>query len=492
MRRLTRRGFLRGAGVAAAGLLGGTLAAPGRATAADAARGRPNFVFFLIDDMGWMDLGCQGSTFYETPNIDALAAAGMRFTNAYAACPVCSPTRASILAGRYPARLRLTNYIAGRRAGKLLSAPYLHHMRAEEITIAEALKAAGYATGFIGKWHLGGRKPYLPTDQGFDTNVAGTGSGMPRGYFSPYRNSRLPDGPKGEYLTDRLTDEAVRFLDANAKRPFLLYLSHYAVHTPLQAKRDLVARYKAKAAKLPPPKGPKFLPEPPRRARQIQDHPVYAGMVQSTDESVGRVMKKLRDLGLDDNTIVIFMSDNGGLSTSEGSPTSNVPLRAGKGWLYEGGIREPMIVRWPGAVEPGSVSDEVVTSTDFYPTMLAMAHMPLRPKQHCDGVSLAPLLRQTGKLDRKAIYWHYPHYGNQGGTPGGAVRAGDWKLIEFYEDMRVELYNLRDDIGEKNDLAAKQPAKADELRKMLHAWREEVGAVMPKPNPNWGKAKSRR
>ncbi len=493
MRTLTRRCFLRNVGIGAAGLLGcGSAGRIGNALAAGSGPKRPNFVFFLIDDMGWMDLTCQGSTFYETPNIDALAAGGMRFTNAYAACPVCSPTRASILAGKYPARLNLTNFIAGRRSGKLLSAPYLHYMRPEEVTLAEALKEAGYATGFVGKWHLGGRNPYLPTDQGFDSNVAGTGSGMPRSYFSPYRNPQLPDGPKGEYLTDRLTDEAIRFLDAHKDGPFLLYLSHYAVHTPLQSKKDLAGKYGQKAAKLPPPKGPKFLPEPPRQARQVQDHAVYAGMVQSTDESVGRVMKKIDQLGLTDETVVIFMSDNGGLSTSEGSPTSNVPLRAGKGWLYEGGVREPMLIRWPGAVKPGGVCREVVTSTDFYPTMLQMAHLPPRPRQHCDGLSLVPLLKQTGKLKRDAIYWHYPHYGNQGGTPGGAVRAGDWKLIEFYEDMRVELYDLKDDISEKNDLAAKMPGKAAELRKMLHAWRKEVGAVMPKPNPSYGKPKRRK
>jgi arylsulfatase A-like enzyme len=480
---MTRRGFLRGVGAAAAGLLGG--GALGRAgAAAEGGRKRPNFVFFLIDDLGWMDLTCQGSTFYETPNIDALAASGMRFTDAYAACPVCSPTRASILAGKYPARLNLTNYIAGRRKGKLLPPSYVLHLPLEEVTLAEVLEEAGYATGFFGKWHLGG-EGYLPTRQGFGVNVGGNHRGMPRSHFSPYRNPQLPDGPRGEYLADRLTDEAVRFLDANRGRPFLLYLSHYAVHTPLQSKKGLAAKYRAKAARLPPPKGPKFAPEGNNQARQVQDHAVYAGMVQSVDESVGRVLKKLDALGLADNTVVIFMSDNGGLSTSEGSPTANLPLRGGKGWLYEGGIREPMIVRWPGVTKPGSLCRHPVTSTDFYPTMLEMARLPQRPKQHCDGVSIACLLRRTGRPKREAIYWHYPHYSNQGGRPGGAVRAGDWKLIEFYEDSRVELYNLADDLGEKNDLAARMPAKAAELRKLLHDWRRSVRAKMPTPNPDY-------
>jgi arylsulfatase A-like enzyme len=497
MRQWTRRSFLRHLAAAAVGgpaALGRIAAAgsPGRKRPA----GRLNFLFFLIDDLGWMDLGCQGSTFYQTPNIDRLAASGMRFTNAYAACPVCSPTRASILTGKYPARLNLTDYIGGARRGKLIPADYVRHLPLEEVTVAEALEQAGYVTGFFGKWHLGG-EGYLPDKQGFALNVGGYHRGAPRSYFSPYRNPQLADGPKGEYLTDRLADEAVKFLDKARDKPFLLYLSHYAVHTPLQAKEGLALIYKSKAARLPRPRGPKFLPEGKRMARQVQDHAVYAAMVHSVDESVGRVMAKLAALGLADRTAVVFMSDNGGLSTSEGSPTSNVPLRAGKGWLYEGGIREPMIISWPGKVEPGSVCDEPVTSTDFYPTMLAMAGLPLRPRQHCDGVSLVPLLKRSGRLRREAIYWHYPHYGNQGGSPGGAVRAGDWKLIEFFEDGRVELYNLKDDIGEKKDLSARMPAKADELRAMLHRWRRSVDARMPKPNPYHGKptpprAKARR
>ena len=477
---LKRRDFLKMIGLAMA-----SVAAPSGLLASARSGRRPNFVFILIDDMGWCDLGCYDSTFYETPNIDKLAEDGMRFTDAYAACPVCSPTRASIMTGKYPARLNLTDYLVGRRRGKLIPAEYIHQMPLEEITIAEALKEAGYATGFVGKWHLGG-KPYWPEHQGFDVNIGGTSSGMPRSYFWPQWRGNPPiNAHEGEYLTDRLTDEALNFLDANKDKPFFLYLSHYAVHIPLQSKKNLAAKYKAKAKNLPPSSGPRFLPEGKRQARQVQDHPVYAGMVESVDESVGRVMKKLEQVGVADNTVVIFMSDNGGLSTSEGSPTSNVPLRAGKGWLYEGGIREPMTIKWPGVIKPGSVSTEPVTSTDFYPTMLEMAGLPPKQKQHCDGVNLVPLFKDKGTLDRKAIFWHYPHYGNQGGSPGGAVRAGDYKLIEFFEDNHAELYNLKEDIGEKNNLAAKMPDKADAMHKMLKDWRKNVDAKMPAPNPDF-------
>lgn len=477
---MNRRTFLKHIACGAA-----ALALPRALTAAEPKR-KLNFVFFLVDDLGWADLGCTGSTFYETPNVDALAAAGMRFTDGYAACPVCSPTRASIMAGKYPARMDTTDWFGGRRAGKLLPAPYKNYLPLEEVTVAEALKAAGYRTFFAGKWHLGGQA-YFPEKQGFDINKGGHHRGSPPGgYFSPFRNPKLTDGPKGQHLADRLGDESVAFLDSVKDQPFLLYLSFYSVHTPLQAKKELIEKYKAKAGKLPKSDSPEFLPEGRRKARQIQKHPVYSGMVQVMDENVGKVLGKLDKLGLAGNTAVIFMSDNGGLSTSEGSPTSNLPLRAGKGWLYEGGIREPMIVRWPGVTKPGSTCDVPVISTDFYPTMLEMAGLKARPEQHVDGVSLASLLAGRKKtLDRKAIYWHYPHYGNQGGRPGSAVRAGDYKLIEFFEDNSVELYNLKEDIGEKNDLAAKMPDKVAELRGMLRAWRKEVDAKMMKPNPRW-------
>ncbi len=451
---------------------------------------KPNIIFILADDLGYADLACFGSSFYETPNLDRLARGGMKFTSAYAACPVCSPTRAALLTGKYPARLHLTDYIGGNRRGKLLPADYLNHLPLEEVTLAEALKEAGYTTGFFGKWHLGG-PAFFPDRQGFDLNIGGCDKGSPPTYFSPYKIPTLVDGPKGEYLTDRLADEALKFLDTNKDKPFLLYLSHYAVHNPKQSKADLQKKFADKAAALPASKEPKFRPEGKRQDRRIQDDPAYAGMVQSVDESVGRIMEKLDSLKIAERTIIIFTSDNGGLSTSEGSPTSHAPLRAGKGWLYEGGIREPFIVKWPGVTAAGSSSDTPIISTDIYPTLLEMAGLPARPAQHLDGLSFAPLLNPTTARQpsptsqREAIFWHYPHYGNQGGTPGGAIRAGDFKLIEFYEEDRVELYNLKDDLIERNDLASKMPEKAADLRARLHAWRKSVDATMTAPNPNY-------
>ncbi len=470
----TRRDFLKVISLGAASLaVPGCAGISGQRTG-KASKDKLNFVFILIDDMGWMDAGCYGSTFYETPNIDRLAAEGMRFTDAYAACPVCSPTRASILTGKYPARLNLTNWLSGKIRKKLIGAPYIGNLPLEEVTIAEALKEAGYATCCIGKWHLCTNPEFIPVEQGFDASVD-------RQNLRRSHKLKKTD-PK---VISALTDESLKFLEANRNKPFFLYLSHYAVHTPLEAKKQLVAKYKDKAAGLPPAKGPRFLSERQWQVRQVQDHAVYAGMVQSMDESVGHVMKKLKQLGVADNTVVIFMSDNGGLSTAEGHPTSNIPLRAGKGWLYEGGIREPMIIKWPSLTKGGSVCCDPVTSTDFYPTMLQMAGLPLRTKQHHDGVSLVPLLKGSEALDRKAIYWHYPHYSPQGGTPGGAVRSGNYKLIEFYEDNHIELYNLKKDISEKHNLSAEMPEKVAELRKMLHNWRKSVDAQMPIPNPQY-------
>jgi len=459
-----------------------------------------NFVFILVDDLGWKDLGCFGSSFYETPNIDELARRGMRFTSAYAACPVCSPTRASIVSGKYPARLATTDYFGApqpdgmsrhwTRSKPLLPAPYRDHLPLEETTLAEALAGAGYAAFFAGKWHLGG-EGYSPEDQGFGINKGGNRTGSPRGgYFSPYKNPQLPDGPEGEHLPDRLAGESVRFIEQVCDQPFLLYLSFYSVHTPLQARKDLEEKYRTKAAGVSH-EGPRFVPEGERKARQVQDHAVYGGMVEAMDAAVGKVTAALERRGLADSTAVVFMSDNGGLSTSEGSPTSNVPLRAGKGWLYEGGIREPMFIVWPGRTRAGSVCDVPVTSTDFYPTLLEMAGLPLRPEQHVDGTSLVPLLEGAGKIEREAIYWHYPHYGNQGGSPGSAVRSGDWKLIEFFENGRLELYNLKDDIGETRNLAAERPDVAAKLHALLEAWRTETGARMPTKNPNAQMEKAR-
>lgn len=445
---------------------------------------KPNFVFFLVDDLGYTDTGAYNpKTFYETPHVDRLAKEGMKFTHGYAACPVCSPSRYAIMTGKYPSRVDATNYFSGKRAGRFRPAVLNDRMPLSEITLAEALKAAGYRTAFLGKWHLGPTAEFWPENQGFDINVGGHNRGSPPGgYFAPYRNPRLKNGPKGEHLTTRLTDEALKILDDVKDRPFLLYLSYYTVHIPLQAPKDLVEKYRRKAAKRAGGK-PDFATEEqvlpikrPRRVRIRQNHATYAAMVETMDASVGRVLKKIKDLGLEENTVVCFTSDNGGLSTSEGLPTSNLPLRGGKGWVYEGGIREPFLIKWPGVTRPGSVCDVPVIGMDFYPTLLEIAGVKPRPRQHKDGVSLVPLLKGTGGIKRDALFWHYPHYSNQGGMPGGAIRAGDWKLIERYEDGRVHLYNLRTDPGERTDLAGKQPDRVAALRKKLHVWYKDVDA----------------
>ena len=455
---------------------------------------KPNIIFILIDDMGWTDLGCCGSGFYETPNLDRLAAEGVRFTDAYAACPVCSPTRASLMAGKYPATVQVTNYIPGMEKGKVLSSPYLHYLPLEEKTVARALNEGGYNTWHVGKWHLGD-EPYWPHHHGFDVNVAGCYRGAPSTYFSPYRIPMLDEGPDGEYLTDRLTDEAIRLIRNNDGRPFFLNFWHYAVHVPIQAPQRYADKYKTKAASLgldredPFEVGEPFPCEHKKHLRVtrrlFQSDPAYAGMVENLDENVGRLLATLEEQGIADNTIVIFTSDNGGLATAEGSPTCNAPLSEGKGWMYEGGTREPLIIKWPGVTRPESVCTVPVTSPDFYPTLLEMAGLDPMPRQHTDGVSFAPLLKGGRKLEREAIFWHYPHYGNQGGSPGCSVRAGDYKLIEFFEDNHVELYNLRDDVGEDNDLSHARPDVARELRGMLHDWLKKVGAKIPQPNPDY-------
>lgn len=452
---------------------------------------RPSFVFFLVDDLGYMDIGANNpKTFYETPNIDALAADGMRFTQGYAANPVCSPTRFSIMTGKHPSRADATNFFSGRRAGRFLPAELNDRMPLAETTVAEALRSAGYRTAFLGKWHLGPTEEYWPEHQGFDVNIGGHVRGLPRSYFSPYSNPRLKDGPRGEHLTARLTNEAVRLIDDMKDEPFLLYMSYYTVHTPLQAPADLVEKYRKKALSVDASLdefGPEeqVLPNAKeRRVRQVQKHATYAAMVESLDASVGRILAKLKDAGIDDNTVVCFTSDNGGLSTSEGLPTSNLPLRGGKGWLYEGGIREPFLIRWPGVVKGGSTSDVPVVSTDFYPTMLDMAGLPLQPAQHRDGQSLVPLLKGGSPPKRSAIFWHYPHYSNQGGFPGAAIRMGDFKLIERFEDGRTHLYDLRTDIGERVDLAEQMPERVSTMKARLHAWYGEVDAKFLRAKPN--------
>ncbi|MFN0087024.1 MAG: sulfatase [Blastocatellia bacterium] len=434
----------------------------------------PNIVLILIDDYGWADTGCYGSTFHRTPNIDRLAARGVRFTDAYAAAPVCSPTRASLMTGKSPARLRLTDWLPGRvdRPDQKMSRPIIEQQLAlTETTLAEALKQKGYATAHVGKWHLGGAG-FEPERQGFDLNISGDHTGTPRSYFYPYENSSgkmpgLESGREGEYLTDRLTEEAEKFIERSRDKPFFLYLAHYTVHIPLKARADLIAKYQA-------------LSQP----GQQHHNAIYAAMIESMDDSVGRIARKLEQLKLDDRTIIVFTSDNGGLSVKEGPntpSTSNAPLRDGKGYLYEGGIRVPLIIS--GAGKAGSVNRTPVVSTDLHPTILELAG--LRAPRGLDGVSLAGMLKTGRAPARDALYFHYPHYSNQGGRPGGVIRQGDWKLIEFAEDNHVELYNLRDDIGESRDRSKEMPAKVRAMVKKLMLWRISVGAQMTTPNPNY-------
>jgi arylsulfatase A len=430
-----------------------------------------NFLFVLTDDLGWHDTGPYGNGFIDTPNFHRFAAESARFTNAYAACPVCSPTRASILTGRYPARLRLTDWIPGRKQwpySKLLKVPFRQELPIEETTIAEVLRPAGYSSAAIGKWHLGGTG-FGPTQQGFDLNIAGNAAGSPPTYFGPLTLPNLSLRP-GEFLTERLTQEALRFIDGHASSPFFLYHASFTVHIPLQAPPDLLAKYKA------------------RHTTDVD--PTYCAMVETADQSFGRLLKAVENGSMAKRTVVIFFSDNGGVRYQEKRPapiTNNSPLRAGKGHLYEGGIREPLMIRWPGVTRAGMVIDEPVSSIDFFPTLCAGAGLPIAS---VDGVDLAPLLRSESIAPRP-IFWHYPHYSDQGGVPSGAVRQGDWKLIEFYEDGRLELFNLASDIGEKRNLAGRESGRARQMQKLLADWRRSVDAVMPAENPRYDPARCR-
>jgi len=451
----------------------------------------PNFVFFLVDDLGWADVGINGSRFYETPNIDALARSGMNFTQGYAACPVCSPTRASILTGRHPVRVDITDWIPGRKTRPGSNPRFQHvddldQLPLEEVTLAEVLREKGYATFFAGKWHLGG-EGFLPTDQGFDINIGGHHRGSPPGgYYAPWRNPYLKAKSEDEYLTERLTEESIAFLeDRSGDQPFLLYLSYYNVHTPIQPYRKRVEHYEEKAAELPPAPAP--IQERFGQSQPRQDNPAYASMVAAVDDSVGAILDRLEALGLEDETTVFFFSDNGGLCTkSNPGPTSNLPLRSGKGWLYEGGVREPTLIRSPGVTQAGTVSGEPVVSMDFFPTILDLAGLDPRPDLHRDGVSLVPILEGEASLayDRK-LYWHYPHYHGSSWTPGASIRDGDWKLIEFCEFGEVELYHLGQDPGEQVDLAAEHPEKVAALKTELRAWQTNLQASMPQPNPDY-------
>lgn len=434
----------------------------------------PNVVLMLVDDLGWTDLGCQGSKFYETPHIDQLAKEGMRFTDGYSACTVCSPTRAAVLTGKSPARLRITDWIAGhqRPYAQLLPPEWTKYLPLEETTLAAHLKEAGYATASIGKWHLGGAE-HAPEKHGFDVNIGGYEAGSPPSYFSPYKIPTLKDGPEGEFLTDRLTSEAVAFIQQNKERPFFVYLPHYAVHTPIMGKPEVVEKYRAK--------GP-----------QGQHHdPVYAALVESVDDSVGRLRATLREFGLEENTIFIFTSDNGGLSQLVGpqgwrrGPTDNSPLRLGKGGPYDGGVRVPLIIAWPDVIEGGSECDTPVISYDLTPTLLDATGIRPGEEHVMDGVSLMPLLTQKDFLKRDAIFWHYPHYHPGSARPYSAIREGDWKLLYFHEDERVELYNLRRDPGEMDNVAEVEGDVTLRLQTSLSEWLQNVGAQMPEPNPDF-------
>jgi arylsulfatase A-like enzyme len=443
-----------------------------------------NVVVFLVDDLGFMDIGANNpDCLYDTPNIDRLARSGLRMTDGYAACPVCSPTRFALMTGRYPSRADATNYFMGRRAETFRPAVAKDRMELTETTIAEVLRERGFATFFAGKWHLGPSEEFWPEHQGFDVNKGGWKRGGPYGpgkYFVPYGNPRLEDGPEGEHLPARLADEACRFVEQNRDGPFLAYLSFYSVHTPLVGRKDLIEKYRKRLAAIEPD-GPEFgeeeqvfRTERKRKVRLLQRHATYAAMVEAMDQAVGKVLDKLDELGLADDTIVVFTSDNGGLSTSEGSPTSNLPLRGGKGWMYEGGIREPWIWRVPGVTKAGSTSSVPISSIDLLPTIQELTGGA--PVAHAiDGISVAAALR-GGELGERPLFWHYPHYGNQGGFPSSAVRLGDYKLIERLEDGRVHLFDLSKDLGERNDLAAQQPERVGRMRELLHAWYRDVDA----------------
>ena len=480
----------------------------------------PNIVFFLVDDLGWSDVGCYGSNFYETPAIDQLARDGMLFDNAYSTCHVCSPSRASILTGKYPARTNLTEWLGGRPEREYEP---LHHgekltaLPAEEQTLAETLKSHGYATANYGKAHLNSD----PKSYGFDEAI----TGWVRSYFHPFSPAYSKSLPakEGDYYTDKLTDAALDFIERHQEGPFFVHLEHFSVHDPIQGRKDLVEKYKKKLATLPKQEGPDYIleanPDGPVVSadqlqaleaddnrtshqdervwwvKQKQDNVEFAGMLEATDQSLGRIRAKLKELGLEENTIIIFTSDNGGMSASNqyrgiNHPrqtldsqfaSSNLPLRGAKGWNYEGGIRVPLIVHWPNNIRANSRSHAVVTGTDFYPTLLEMLKLPALPDQHVDGRSFVPALKEED-YDRGPIYWHFPHYSNHGyQSPNGAIRSGRYKLIEYYENGTVQLFDLQNDLGEKNDLAKSDPETTQKLQKMLQDWRKEVDAKMPYP-----------
>lgn len=453
---------------------------------------KPNVLFILVDDLGIKDLSIEGSTFYETPNVDRLARSGMRFKSGYAACSVCSPSRAAILTGKAPARVGITDWIGAKtglewtRNDRVLPAEYTHYLPPDETTIAEAMRAAGYKTFFAGKWHLGA-KGHWPEDNGFDINIGGWDSGSPRGgYFAPWTNPNMPEGTPGESLTLRLANETAKFIEENKEGPFFATLSFYAVHGPIQTTQELWKKYRKKAEAQDRASGvtSRFIMDRTQPVRQVQDNPVYGGLVETMDQAVGIVLDRLKELGLEDNTIVIFTSDNGGVSSGDSYSTGLLSYRGGKGRQWEGGLRVPMYIRAPGVTQPGTSTDVPAIHMDLYPTILQLAGLPELPQQHADGTSLLPVLE--GKtLPPRDLFWHYPHYGNQGGEPSAVIRSGDWKLIHYFEDGRDELYNLKEDTGEIINPAAQQVKLASNLRSRLDLWLAEVNARIPQPDPRF-------
>ncbi len=463
----------------------------------------PNILFILADDLGYHDLGVTGSSYYETPNIDAIAEQSMVFTNGYATCQVCSPSRASIMSGKFPARHGITDYIGAptdtawrgqNRHTKLLPPDYVRQLPSQYTVLPEALKDQGYRTFFAGKWHLGSEGSW-PTDHGFDVNVGGWDLGYPRGgFFSPYDNPNLPNGSDGENLSLRLARETADFFTANdpqkTGQPVFAFLSFYAVHSPIQTTQSQWRKYRDKAvARGVADHGYEmghFLP-----VRQVQDNPVYAGLLNTMDEAVGKVLTTLEELGLADNTIVVFTSDNGGVASGDAFSTSNLPLRGGKGYQFEGGIREPYFIKVPGLTNGGKSSDVPVTGADFYPTLLELTGAELRPEEHQDGMSLLPVLRGQAVAERP-LYWHYPHYGNQGGEPSSIIRQGDWKLIHYYEDDHQELYNLRTDADETQDVADEYPDRTEQLSALLFDYLDQTGAKYPRKDPEYRAAQEEK
>jgi arylsulfatase A len=438
----------------------------------------PNVVLILADDLGWTDLACYGSDLHETPNLDRLAQEGLRFVQNYSACTVCSPTRAALMTGKYPARLHITDWIPGRMPEnpKLLVPDWTKYLPLEEVTLADIFKSAGHRTASIGKWHLGDGE-FVPTRQGFDTNIAGTNSGSPPTYFSPWRIPTLKNGDKGDYLTDRLGEEAASFIAENREHPFFLYLPHFAVHTPTQGRADLVAKYESKI-----------------QPRHQHRNAAYAAMVESLDGAVGRVLQALDEHSLTERTLVIFTSDNGGRVPT----TSNIGLRVGKGSAYEGGLRVPLIMRWPEQIAAGRQCNVPTITMDIFPTIMELTNLKpdttksLSKIETLDGLSLGPLIRGETSLGRDELFWHYPHHQHYqlgGSMPFAAIRSGDFKLIEFYNDNAVELYNLANDLAEQKDLAFSDPARAKAMQDRLHAWQIQVGAQMPLPNPDYDPSK---